>query len=298
MAARVFALFAVLAVASATMEQVSTEQALSMAQKLLADPTAFNFQEGSQKIFDMLDTVKARLDAQLGAAAQDLAAKKSALTSERDERLAALKKTYDAEVTAATVAYDGEVQRVGEVVKAADARLSASQELVAGNTTALAKATKAADEAKASLAEKRAKRAELAVSTKADVAKVREAENRRYDDGAKDYEAAYVREKAIIDEAKAQSLGALENEEQLVAQIKMLLANLNKDKTPRDCNEALHGNYRSIDEDRKSGVYYIQPSGGAKIQAYCDMATDGGGWTMVSELGRSTTNADDRPRRA
>ena len=46
MAARVFALFAVLAVASATMEQVSTEQALSMAQKLLADPTAFNFQEG------------------------------------------------------------------------------------------------------------------------------------------------------------------------------------------------------------------------------------------------------------
>ncbi len=43
-----------------------------------------------------------------------------------------------------------------------------------------------------------------------------------------------------------------------------------------------------------SGVYWIDPDGARPFQTWCDMDTDGGGWSLVSYTYNGTSGVDDR----
>jgi len=48
---------------------------------------------------------------------------------------------------------------------------------------------------------------------------------------------------------------------------------------------------QNADESTGSGIYWIKPSAGTRIQVYCDMVNDGGGWTKIYEgLATSATS--------
>src|SRR5690606_36007096 len=47
--------------------------------------------------------------------------------------------------------------------------------------------------------------------------------------------------------------------------------------------------------DTGSGLYRIQPEASGQVDVYCEMQTDGGGWTRIGHFNQATTSYSSAP---